>query len=268
MITTVKPGNRVHLAELDPAGKGAYDRKDDPDAIADLEKDLERLVTLQERLLAEGKRSLLVILQAQDAAGKDGVLKKVAGPLDSRGVSVWSFKAPAGEEAGHDYLWRVHHRCPRKGELTFFNRSHYEDVLAVRVLDLAPKARWSRRYEHINAFEQQLHDEGTEVVKIFLHISKDEQRRRLQERLDDPEKNWKFDPRDLDMRARWSAFHEAYEDVFERTSTEVAPWHIVPADRKWVRDLAVAHLLVQTLERMDPKYPKPTYDPKAMRIES
>ncbi len=267
MTTRVKPGQRVRLRDLDPAERGGYDSREDPKAVADLARDLERLCTLQETLMAEGQRGLLVVLQAMDAAGKDGVLRKVAGPLDSRGVSVFSFKAPAGEEAGHDYLWRVHQRCPRKGEVTFFNRSHYEDVLVVRVLDLVPRARWSARYAHISAFEQMLHDEGTQVLKIFLHISKEEQKQRLQERLDVPEKNWKFDPRDLEMRARWDAFQEAYEDAFERTSTEVAPWHIVPADRKWARDLAVARLLVETLEAMNPRYPKPNYDPKKMKID-
>lgn len=266
MITVVHPGDKVALRDLPTDARNGYSGKDDPCAAEDMASLLVRLSELQERLMAEGKRSLLVILQAMDAAGKDGVLRKVAGPLDSRGVSVFSFKAPAGDEAAHDYLWRVHARCPRKGELTFFNRSHYEDVLVVRVLDLVPKARWSRRFAHINAFEDLLRDEGTRVIKIFLHISKEEQGRRLQERLDVPEKNWKFDPRDLDMRAKWDDFQEAYEDCFERTSTEHAPWHIVPADRKWARDIAVARLLVETLEDMDPKYPQPTYDPAAMKI--
>ncbi len=266
MITVVHPGAKVSLRDLPTDARNGYSGKDDPQAIEDLAKLLARLSELQERLMAGAKQSLLVVLQAMDAAGKDGVLRKVAGPLDSRGVSVYSFKAPAGEEAGHDYLWRVHARCPRKGELTLFNRSHYEDVLVVRVLDLVPKARWSRRFDHINAFEEMLHDEGTRVVKIFLHISKAEQGRRLQERLDIPEKNWKFDPRDLDMRAKWDDFQEAYEDCFERTSTQHAPWHIVSADRKWARDIAVARLLVETLEDMDPQYPEPNYDPKAIKI--
>ncbi len=267
MITIVKPGERLRLADVQTDSKAGYAGKDDPRAVSDLASDIARLVELQDRLMAEGKQSLLVVLQALDAAGKDGVLKKVAGPLDSRGVFAWSFKAPAGEETTRDYLWRVHTRCPRKGEIAFFNRSHYEDVLAVRVLDLVPKERWERRFAHIRNFEAMLGDEGTKVVKIYLHISKDEQRERLQERLDIPEKNWKFDPKDLATRAKWDEYRSAYEDAFQETSTEEAPWHVVPADRKWVRDLLVARLLVETLEAMNPQYPKPTYDPAAIRID-
>lgn len=267
MITRAEPGKRLKLGDIDTAAKGSYDGKDDPRVATDLAKDLARLVELQEMLMAEGKQSLLVVLQALDAAGKDGVLKKVAGPLDSRGVFAWSFKAPAGDELAHDYLWRVHNRVPRKGEIAFFNRSHYEDVLVVRVMGLAPKSRWEKRYGHIRAFEQMLADEGTRIVKIYLHISKDEQRARLQERLDEPAKNWKFDPRDLDMRARWDDFREAYEDAIEATSTADAPWYVVSADRKWARDLAVTRLLVETLESMDPRYPKPTYDPSKITID-
>ncbi len=267
MITKVEPGTRARLADIDPAGKGHYEGKDDPRVAADLARYLARLVELQERLMAEGKQSLLVILQALDAAGKDGVLKKVAGPLDSRGVFAWSYKAPVGDEATHDYLWRVHQRTPRKGEIAFFNRSHYEEVLVVRVFDFVPRERWHKRYEHIRGFEQMLVDEGTKVVKLYLHISKEEQRARLQERLDIPEKNWKFDPSDLKTRARWHDFQAAYEDAFAETSTESAPWYIVPADRKWARDLAVAKLLVETLEAMNPQFPKPSYDPKTITID-
>lgn len=268
MITRVRPGERVRLDDIPTDARGHYTDKDDPRVAADMAALLARLTALQDRLMAEAGQSLLVVLQALDAAGKDGVLKKVAGPLDSRGAYAWSFKAPAGEEAQHDYLWRAHRRCPRKGEIALFNRSYYEDVLVVRVMELAPESRWRHRFEHINGFERMLHDEGTRIVKIYLHISRDEQARRLQERLDVPEKNWKFDPRDLEMRARWKPFRHAYEDVFERTSTEHAPWHIVPADRKWARDLAVARLLVETLEAMDPQYPKPAYDPRTVRIPS
>jgi PPK2 family polyphosphate:nucleotide phosphotransferase len=201
------------------------------------------------------------VLQALDTAGKDGVLRKVAGPLDSRGVNVASFKAPNSEELAHDYLWRVHQKTPRKGDITFFNRSHYEDVLVVRVLDLVPKEVWKRRYDHINGFERMLSDEGTRIIKFYLHISRAEQKRRLQERLDDPDKHWKFEAGDLKMRARWDDFMEAYEDVLERTSTDYAPWYVIPADHKWARDLAVARVLVEVLEEMDPQYPKVKLDP-------
>jgi PPK2 family polyphosphate:nucleotide phosphotransferase len=206
------------------------------------------------------------VLQAMDTAGKDGALHHVVGPLDSRGVHVVTFKAPNDEELAHDYLWRVHRWTPRRGEMTFFNRSHYEDVLAVRVFDLQPKSVWSRRYDHITAFEKMLGDEGTRVVKFFLHISKDEQKRRLQERLDDPDKRWKFDPSDLKARAKWDDFEAAYEDVLSRTSTEEAPWYVVPANRKWMRDLAVANVLVQVLEDMNPQIPTVNLDPSKIVI--
>lgn len=257
----IKPGERVRLRDFDTDAKGGYTGRDDPAYQKDLARSLERLVELQERLFAEHKRALLVVLQALDTAGKDGVLRKVAGPLDSRGVQVVSFKAPSAEELAHDYLWRAHQRTPRRGDITFFNRSYYEDVLVVRVLGLQPKEVWKRRFDHINAFERMLGDEGTRVVKLYLHISREEQKRRMQERLDDPEKRWKWDPQDLDMRARWDDFVAAYEEVLERTSSDEAPWYVVPADHKWVRDLAVARKLVAILEDMDPRYPEVTLPP-------
>lgn len=263
----VAPGARVHLDQLPTREEGRYTDRDDPDYVADLAKAQERLGELQGRLLAEASRSVLVVLQAPDAAGKDGVLRKVVGPLDSRGVFVWSFKAPSSDDLAHDYLWRIHQRCPRRGEMAFFNRSHYEDVLVVRVLELVPEKSWKRRYEHIRDFERMLGDEGTTVVKIFLHISKDEQLERFRERLDTPEKRWKFDPRDLEMRKRWDEFQHAYEVAFEKTSTEAAPWYIVPADKKWVRDLAVARILVDVLETLDPRYPEPRFDPASIKLE-
>jgi len=263
----VEPGSTVKLSDLDPDDKGPFSGKSDPEAQQQLEHDLERLCRLQERLYAEGRQSLLVVLQAMDTAGKDGVLRKVVGPLDSRGVQVASFKAPNPEELAHDYLWRVHAKTPRKGDMVFFNRSHYEDVLVVRVLDLVPKRVWKQRFEHINAFERLLTDEGTRVVKIFLHISRDEQKRRLQERLDDPEKHWKFEVGDLKMRERWDDFMVAYEDALSKTSTANAPWWVVPANRKWYRDTCVARILVAALDEMDPKFPTvPDFDPKKIVI--
>ena len=263
----VAPDTRVHLDEIPTREDSAYKGKEDPDYLADLEKAQTQLSELQSRLFAEASRAVLVVLQAPDAAGKDGVLRKVVGPLDSRGVYVWSFKAPNSEDVAHDYLWRLHQKTPRRGEMVFFNRSHYEDVLVVRVMGLVPEQQWKRRYDHIRDFERMLGDEGTTVVKIYLHISKDEQLERFQERLDVPEKRWKFDPRDLEMRRHWDEFQRAYEAAFEKTSTEDAPWYIVPADRKWIRDLAVARILVDVLERLDPGYPEPRFDPASIKLE-
>jgi PPK2 family polyphosphate:nucleotide phosphotransferase len=256
----VAPGDKVKLAAVDPDEKGPFDGKSDKKYEKELNGYLARLTDLQERLYSEQQRGVLVVLQAMDTAGKDGVLRKVVGPLDSRGVYVWTFKAPNSEELAHDYLWRVHQKAPKKGELVFFNRSHYEDVLVVRVLGLKPKSVWKQRFDHLNDFERLLTDEGTRVVKIFLHISKDEQKRRLQERLDDPEKHWKWESRDLEMRERWDDFMEAYDETLSRTSTEHAPWWIVPANRKWYRDICVARILVDLLEEMKPDYPKVQFD--------
>jgi PPK2 family polyphosphate:nucleotide phosphotransferase len=262
----IEEGSRVSLDDIDPAETGPYRGKDDPKAQRQLEQDVERLQALQERLFAEGQRSLLVVLQALDAGGKDGTLRHVVGPLDSRSVHAFGFKAPSEEERAHDFLWRVHARLPRRGEIVVFNRSHYEDVLVARVMKLVPKEVWSKRYDHINAFERMLADEGTRVVKFYLHVSKAEQKRRLEERLADPEKRWKFDPGDLAVRERWDDFREAYEDALSKCSTRAAPWHVVPADRKWYRNLAVARALVDVLEEMDPKFPKPSFDPRKIVI--
>jgi len=214
-----------------------------------------RLDVLQYRLAAEERRSVLLVLQAMDAAGKDGTIRSILSGMSPAGVDVESFKAPGGPETMHDYLWRVHAAVPARGRIGVFNRSHYEDVLIVRVKGFVPPKVWRRRFDHINSFEQMLVDEGTTVVKCFLHVSQDEQRRRLQERIDDPEKQWKFRAGDLDDRALWGAYQQAYEDAIRRTSTAHAPWHIVPADRNWVRNLAVAKLLLHTLEGMKPRLP-------------
>jgi PPK2 family polyphosphate:nucleotide phosphotransferase len=262
----VRPGAKASLADLDPDDKGPFSGKNDPKVERQLAADEKKLTELQARLYAEQQRAILVVLQAMDTAGKDGVLRKVVGPLDNRGVQVVSYKAPNSEELAHDYLWRVHAHTPRRGDITFFNRSHYEDVLAVRVLGLKPKEVWKKRFDHINAFERMLTDEGTRVVKIFLHISKDEQARRLQERLDEPDKRWKFEAKDLEMRAKWDDFMDAYEDVFARTSTAEAPWWIVPANYKWYRDVCAARILVDLLEDMAPKYPEVKLDPKSVTI--
>ena len=260
------PGKKLSFADVDPNDTGPFTGKDDPRAV-ELAKDAEeKLTDLQEKLYAEGRRAVLVVLQAMDTAGKDGVLRRVVGPLDSRGVHVWSFKAPTEDELAHDFLWRVHMKTPRKGEMCFFNRSHYEDVLVARVLDLVPKSVWSGRYESINCFEKILSDSNTRVVKFFLHISKDEQKKRLQERLDTPSKRWKFDPSDLKMRGYWEDFQRAYEDAIARCSTEEAPWYIVPANHKWYRDLVVSRVIVDVLEGMRLKQREADFDYKKVVI--
>jgi PPK2 family polyphosphate:nucleotide phosphotransferase len=262
-VQRVVPGKKLKLDDVDADAQGGFRGKDDPRVQVELKERIERLAHYQERLFAEQQRSLLVVLQAMDTAGKDGVLRHVVGPLDSRGVEVVSFKAPNSEEIAHDFLWRVHNKAPRKGQITFFNRSHYEDVLVTRVMKLVPKSVWHARYAHINAFEDMLADSGIQVLKLFLHISRDEQKRRLEERLSDPEKHWKFDEADLVARARWDDYMKAYADALSACSTRRAPWYIVPANQKWYRNLAIAYVLEKTLEEMDPKFPKREgFDPK------
>lgn len=260
----VEPNSALQLSAIDPSDTGPFEGKEE--AVAQLERDVERLSELQEKLYAEQKQSLLVVLQAVDTAGKDGVIRKVIGPLDSRGVHVWSFKAPTEEERAHDFLWRIHQKTPRAGEIVLFNRSHYEDVLVVRAFGLVPEAKWSKRYAIINEFERNLVEGGTRIVKLYLHISKSEQKQRLQERLDDPTKRWKFDPGDLKTRAKWDDFRVAYQDALSKCSTPHAPWYVVPANKKWFRDAAVARVLVETLESMNPQIPAPSFDPRAIVI--
>ena len=262
----VNPGESLTLADIDPDDHGPFTDKQDPKVLELSQALAQRLDALQEKLYAAQLQSLLVVLQAMDTGGTDGVLRSVVGPLDSRGVHVVSFKAPTPEEHAHDFLWRCHLKAPRAGDITFFNRSHYEDVLVARVLELVPKSTWKPRYELINDFERLLEQGGTTVVKVYLHISKDEQKARLEARLADERKHWKFDPADLKMRARWDDFQAAYEDALSKCSTKNAPWYVVPANRKWFRDLAMRELLVDTLEKMDPHYPKVHWDPKSIVI--
>lgn len=250
----VPPGASVRLAQRSTKETFGWDKET---AKAELVEVLAKLHLLQMRLYAESRRAMLVVLQAPDAAGKDGVIRNVFTGLNPAGVKVTSFKVPVGRDAEHDYLWRVHAACPAKGEIAVFNRSHYEDVLVVRVKDLVPKARWHRRYEHIRNFEQLLVDEGTTIVKLYLHVSSDEQAARLQDRIDDPEERWKFHASDLEDRKLWPHFARAYQDAFKETSTKAAPWYVVPADRKWVRNLAVARILLATMERLNPQLPPP-----------
>ena len=252
----VKPGMSLSLADRDPRDTtGAPGGKRETKAL--LEELGTELAGLQERLYAESRQTLLVVLQAVDAGGKDGTVKHVFHGVNPQGVRVTSFKQPSPEELAHDFLWRIHANVPPHGYLGIFNRSHYEDVIAVRVRKLAPKDVWSKRYTHIREFERLLVDEGTHLVKICLHVSKEEQGTRLQERLDTPEKRWKFRLGDLDDRKLWDDFTAAYEDTIRETSTEWAPWHVVPADHNWVRNLSVAEILVDAFERLDPQYPPP-----------
>ena len=262
----VKPKSKADLAKTETGStKGAPgDKKITEAASAVLN---EELAGLQERLWAENSRSLLVVLQAIDAGGKDGAIRKVFGGVNPQGCRVTSFKAPSDEELSHDFLWRVHQNTPRKGEIGIFNRSHYEDVLVVRVHDLVPKKVWSKRYSIINDFEAGLAAAGTTVVKFFLHISKEEQAERFRKRLENPEKHWKFRRGDLEERKNWDEYQEAFEDAITKTSTAAAPWYVIPADHKWYRDWALLSVLVETLRTMDPQYPAPEEDLAGIVIE-
>ena len=251
-VLRVDPGTAARIAERDPRYTLGLDKPRAKEQLRELNK---RLDVLQRRLFAEGTRSLLLVLQGLDASGKDGVIRSVFAGVSPQGCRVVSFKAPTSIELAHDYLWRVHMQLPARGELGIFNRSHYEDLVTVRLLRLVPESVWRRRSGHICAWEQMLTDEGTTLVKVFLNVSKEEQRRRLQERIDDPEKRWKFRREDLEVRERFDEYVAAYDEALTETSTESAPWHVVPADRNWVKALAVAQLLVEALERIDPQLP-------------
>jgi PPK2 family polyphosphate:nucleotide phosphotransferase len=250
----VKPGTKARIAERDPDDKLGVDKDEGEKRLGGL---VERIDALQYRLYAEDRRSVLLVLQGLDASGKDGVVRRVFDGVNPTGVSVTSFKAPVGVELQHDYLWRIHAALPRRGTVGVFNRSHYEDVVAVRMYELAPEKVWRPRYEHIRAFERMLVDEGTSVLKVFLNVSREEQRARFQERLDDPEKRWKFRRDDLEVRDRFDDWIAAWEEALTETSTEWAPWYVVPADRNWLKALAVGELLVDALERLDPQLPEP-----------
>jgi PPK2 family polyphosphate:nucleotide phosphotransferase len=250
----IEPGSKVDLGAIDPGDTSAAPGGKRA-TIAALGPLTDRLTDLQRRLWAEGDRSLLVVLQGMDTSGKGGTVEHVLGTVNPVGLRVVSFKAPSEAELDRDYLWRVHAEVPASGQIGVFDRSHYEDVLVVRVEELVPRTRWRRRYTHINAFEKLLVDEGTTVVKVLLHISADEQRERLEARLADETKHWKFRLSDLDARKRWDDYQAAFAEAVERTSTKHAPWHVVPADKKWYRNWAVATILVAVLEEMDPQYP-------------
>jgi len=250
----VQPDTDVDLDEWPTDDDGGLDKDDIEDRLDDLNDELE---VLQELLFAEGKQKVLVVIQATDTGGKDGTIRHVFDGVNPSGVRVAAFKKPTDEELAHDYLWRVHAHTPRSGEITIFNRSHYEDVLVVRVHDLVPAQRWSKRYRHIREFEQLLADEGTTIIKLFLHISKDEQRQRLQDRIDQPHKNWKFSFGDLAERAHWDDYQEAFRVMLQETSTDAAPWYVIPSDRKWYRNLVISEIIVQTLRNLDMTWPPP-----------
>jgi PPK2 family polyphosphate:nucleotide phosphotransferase len=260
----VEPSAAAPLRDRDPEGEGLFADKDE--AKDHVEKCAKEIDALQDRLYAEQKRSLLVVLQGIDTSGKDGTVRGVFNQCGPLGVNVKAFGKPSELELAHDYLWRVHVAMPRAGMIGVFNRSHYEDVLVVRVRKFAPADLIEQRYEQINAFEKHMTENGTTVLKFMLHISKDEQRKRLQERLDDPTKHWKFNPGDLDDRALWDDFQRAYEIALERCSTPHAPWRVVPADRKWRRNAIIASIVRGTLEEMNPQYPKSDWKPADFTI--
>jgi PPK2 family polyphosphate:nucleotide phosphotransferase len=243
----------INLMDYDPNYTGKYENKDA--ALEQLKKNRDRIGELQEILYAEGKHALLIVLQAMDAGGKDGTIRHVMEGINPQGVQVTSFKAPTPEDLAHDFLWRIHPHTPPRGMIGIFNRSHYEDVLVVRVENLVPEKVWKARYEHINAFEKLLSDSGVTILKFYLHISKEEQKERLQARLDDPTKHWKFATGDLGVRAKWDEYMEAYEAALSRCNTSYAPWCIVPANKKWYRNLVISNVIVETLEGLDMKYP-------------
>ena len=252
----VKPGDEIKLKDFSADGKDYYDGEKSA-AKQEVLALNERLESLQELMYAEGKHKLLVVLQGMDTAGKDSTIRHVFEGVNPQGVKVASFKVPTALEQAHDYLWRVHQHTPASGQITIFNRSHYEDVLVVRVHSLVPEEQWKRRYEHIVNFEQLLVDEGTQVVKFFLHIDKEEQKERLLERRDTPRKRWKFSTGDLKERQLWEDYQQAYQDALNKTSTKDAPWYIVPANQKWFRNLLISSVLVNILENFDMHYPQP-----------
>ncbi|RLE15825.1 MAG: polyphosphate kinase 2 family protein [Actinobacteria bacterium] len=263
----IETGHRVDLSAIDPREKSAYPNIRKGTSLSLLREMNSELSQLQRLLWADGRHALLVVLQAMDTGGKDGTIRKVFSGVNPQGVDVIGFGVPGPREIERDYLWRIHLRAPARGRIAVFNRSHYEDVLVVRVNNVVPQDVWSRRYEHIANFEAMLTDEGTVIVKIMLHISKEEQKVRLQKRLDDPSKNYKFDPNDLASRGKWDEYMEAYEDAISRTSTQAAPWYVVPSDSKWYRNLVVSRILVDTLKRMDLRYPDSDFDPSTFVID-
>lgn len=257
-LLRVRPGRQAGLSKLDP--RGTPGGKNKAWAAEALEKNIRRLDDLQYRLYAENSRAVLIVLQGMDAAGKDGTIRNVMRGMNPQGCTVTSFKKPSAEELDHDFLWRIHKAIPCKGDFGIFNRSHYEDVLIVRVHQAIPKQVWENRYRQINEFERMLSGNRVTIVKFFLHIDKDEQLERMRERFEDPKKRWKFNPGDLEERKLWGSYMAAYEDALSRCSTPWAPWYVIPANHKWYRNLAVSAILVETLEKLDLQVPQPAFD--------
>ena len=249
----IRPGSKVGLDGIDTAYGGEMTKKE---ARRELDKMHREMFKLQYRLFAEGRQALLIVLQAMDAGGKDGTIRDVMHGFNPQGCRVVSFKAPNPVEMRHDFLWRIHRVVPAGGEIAIFNRSHYGDILSVSVYNLLPKERWSKRYEHINDFERMLRDEGVRTLKFYLHISKDEQKKRLDRRVSNPQKHWKFSKNDYEERKNWDKNMAAYEQVLEKCSTPWAPWHVIPSDNKWYRNWAVGRVITDTLKEMDPKIPE------------
>jgi PPK2 family polyphosphate:nucleotide phosphotransferase len=261
----VAPGEKIRLRDFDADYTGGLSK--DEKAEAELEKNVAKLDDLGYRLYAESRRSLLLVLQGMDTAGKDGTIRHVMQGFNPQSCQVASFKQPGVDELAHDFLWRIYRATPRKGFIGIFNRSHYEDVLIVRVHNLVPEKVWSKRYRQINDFEAMLVESGVHILKFFLHISQDEQRDRLQARLADRTKNWKFNPGDLNERKLWKVYQRAYEEALSRCSTRHAPWFVVPANKKWFRNLAVSQIIVEALEKLDMKFPKPAFDPSKIVVK-
>jgi PPK2 family polyphosphate:nucleotide phosphotransferase len=263
----VKPGSKVDLRKIDADDRHLFEDGGKDDSAKAFDKLQDELKFLQTKLYAQNKHRILVVMQAMDTGGKDGCIKNVFSRIDPQGIHVRSFKKPNEEELSRDFLWRIHDKVPRNGQLVIFNRSHYEDIIAVKVKNLFPEKIWKQRFRHVVDFERMLAEEGTTIVKIYLHISRDEQKRRLDSRLENPEKHWKFNPDDLKDRALWPDFMGTYEEVLSKTSTEHAPWFVVPANRKWYRNLVVARIMVDTMKQLNMKFPKITWDPADIVVE-
>jgi PPK2 family polyphosphate:nucleotide phosphotransferase len=261
----LQPGQPIQLADMTTKGKSfAPDRQAAEETFRALR---DELIEWQRRLYAEDKHKLLVLLQANDAGGKDGTIRNVFRGVNPQGVKVTSFKVPSAEELAHDYLWRIHKAVPARGDIGVFNRSHYEDVLVVRVHNLVPESVWRPRYEQINQFEKLLHDTGTTILKFYLHISREEQAERFQARVDEPDKHWKFSFEDLEKRKQWDDYMVAFEEMLNQTTTSWAPWHVIPADQKWYRNLAVTQTIVEALRELNPQYPPPEQDLTGVVVE-
>ena len=263
----MKPGTKVDFEQCDSSEKALFLGARKEDMMPQFDELQDQLQSLQKVLYAQNKHRILVVMQAMDTGGKDGCIKHVFSRIDPQGLHVSSFKKPSEEELAHDFLWRVHSKVPATGQMVIFNRSHYEDIIAVRVKKIYPDEVWKRRQRHVIEFERMLAEEGTTIVKIFLHISKAEQKRRLEARLANPLKHWKVNPDDLVDRSHWDEFMTAYEDVIGKTSTEIAPWYVVPADRKWYRNLCVARIMLDTLKKLNMEFPAISWDPGTIKIE-